>query len=103
MVNIVIYLNDRFDSNELVRSLLTEKLIASATIDLNNTSYVFENNEIKENVYSVITAQSKSLLFTEIVRYIENRYDEKIPINSTPIIGSNRAFNDFIFNKTIKI
>lgn len=103
MVNIIIYLKEKYDAKELVKTLLKEKFIASATIDFNNVSHTLENNEITENVYNVITAQSKSLLFTEIVDFIKNKFDEKIPINSIPIIGSNRVFNEFIFNKTLKV
>ena len=44
MVNIVIYLKQEFDAMELVKSLLTEKLVASASIDINNASYKMENN-----------------------------------------------------------
>lgn len=103
MVNIIIYLKEKYDAKELVKSLLKEKLIASATIDLNNVSHTFESGEIKEKVYNVITAQSKALLFTEIVGFIEKQLGENIPINSIPIIGSNRVFNDIIFNKTLKV
>ena len=103
MVNIIIYLKEKYDAKELVTTLLKEKLIASASIDLNNVSHTLERNEIIENVFNVITAQSKSLLFNEIVDFVEKRFVEKIPINSIPIIGSNRVFNEIIFNKTLKV
>ena len=103
MVNIIIYLKEKYDAKELVTTLLKEKLIASASIDLNNVSHTLERNEIIENVFNVITAQSKSLLFNEIVDFVEKRFEEKIPINSIPIIGSNSVFNEIIFNKTLKV
>jgi uncharacterized protein involved in tolerance to divalent cations len=67
MVNIIIYLKKEHSAKELVKSLLEEKLIASATIDENNISYKLENSIFSEEVISVITAQSKSLLFSDIV------------------------------------
>lgn len=103
MVNIVIYLKEKYDAKDVVKSLLKEKLIASASIDLNNVSYTLENDELIENVYTVITVQSKSLLFSEIVNFIENKFEEQILINSIPIIGSNTVFNDFVAGKTLKV
>jgi uncharacterized protein involved in tolerance to divalent cations len=103
MVNIIIYLKKEHDAEKLVRFLLTEKLIATASIDEDNISYNFENNELRENVHSVITAQSKALLFNKIVETIEKNYSEKIPINAIPIISSNNSFNELINNRTIKI
>ena len=99
----LIYLKEKYDAKELITTLLKEKLIASASIDLNNVSHTLERNEIIENVFNIITAQSNSLLFNEIVDFVEKRFDEKIPINSIPIIGSNRVFNESIFNKTLKV
>jgi len=80
-----------------------KRKINSVSVDLNNVSHTLERNEIIENVFNVITAQSKSLLFNEIVDFVEKRFEEKIPINSIPIIGSNRVFNEIIFNKTLKV
>ncbi len=71
MVNVLIYLKKEDSAKELVKYLLEEKLIASATIDENNISYKLENSLFSEEVFSVITAQSKSLLFSEIVRTVE--------------------------------
>ena len=88
MVNIVIYLKQEFDAMELVKSLLTEKLVASATIDINNASYKMENNKLVGEIFSVITAQSKALLFAEIVKHVEEKLGEEIPIISMPIVSS---------------
>ena len=103
MVNIIIYLKKQESAKELVNFLLEEKLIASATIDENNISYKLENNKFSEEVFSVITAQSKSLLFNEIVKAVEAKTGENTPINSTPIVATNRIFDDNIRNKTIPI
>ena len=68
MINVIIYLKKQHKAKELVKHLLTEKLIASASIDENNISYRMEENIVVEEVNDVITAQSKSLLFTEILK-----------------------------------
>ena len=99
----MVYLSEKYDAKELVVSLLKEKLIASATIDFNNVSYIYEEEIIKENVYNVITAQSKSLLFSNIVKFIEDRYEDTISINAIPIISSNTTFNEIVFDKTLKV
>ncbi|MFE3868576.1 hypothetical protein ACFX5E_10895 [Flavobacterium sp. LS2P90] len=103
MVNVIIYLKKQDSAKELVKFLLEEKLIASATIDENNISYKMENNTFSENVFSVITAQSKSLLFNDIVVAVEAKIGEDTPINSTPIIGSNLIFDNVIRDKTLSI
>lgn len=103
MINVMIYLENTHDAEELVSVLLRKQLIASATIDLNNISYVIEGDQIIQNNYNVITAQSKSLLFSEVVKFVEYQYGKHIPIISIPIIGSNSTFNEFITTKTLKI
>ncbi len=103
MVNIIIYLKKGHDAKELVKFLLSEKLIASASIDDNNVSYKFENGVFLEEVYTVITSQSKSLLFTDIVKAVESRIGEETPINSIPIVSTNKIFDDNIRSKTIPI
>jgi uncharacterized protein involved in tolerance to divalent cations len=101
MVNVVIYLKDEYDAIELVKFLLTEKLIASASIDQNNVSYKMNENELTKDVYSVITCQSKSLLFNDIIEAVELRIGVQVPISSTPIVAANRMFDYSIRTKTI--
>ncbi|MBK9319235.1 MAG: hypothetical protein IPM91_10665 [Bacteroidetes bacterium] len=84
MVNIIIYLKKTYNAKEVVRELLAEKLIASASIDENNISYKMENGVLIEELSSVITAQSKSLLFSEIAKSLQNMFGEEIPIISSP-------------------
>lgn len=103
MVNVIIYLKKKHKAKEVVKQLLSERLIASASIDENNVSYKLEKNILVETVYSVITAQSKSLLFDEIVKLVESITGEETPINSTPIVGSNRSFDESIKSKTIPV
>jgi uncharacterized protein involved in tolerance to divalent cations len=103
MINIVIYLKKQHNAKELVKHLLTEKLIASASIDENNISYRMEANAVVEEVNNVITAQSKSLLFTEILKAVRYKIGEEVPINSTPIVGVNRIFDEIIRSSTLPI
>ena len=103
MVNIIIYLKKGHDPKELVKYLITEKLIASASIDENNISYELVDAVVSEVMCSVITSQSKALLFNQIVKAVEEKIGEGTPINSTPIIGSNKIFDHIIRTRTIQV
>jgi uncharacterized protein involved in tolerance to divalent cations len=103
MVNVIIYLKKEHNAIEFVKFLLTEKLVASASMDENNVSYKLLDGKLYEDVYTVITAQTKSLLFNEIVKLVEERIGDEIPIISSPIVASNRIFDDNIKSKTIAI
>ena len=100
MINVIIYLNKEHNPMELVKFLLTEELISAASIDENNLSYSLSDSGFSEVLYNVITAQSKSLLFNNLVNAIENKIGREIPICSTPIVGSNRSFDDAVRTHT---
>lgn len=101
MVNVIIYLKKEFDAEELVIFLLSEKLIASASIDENNTVYRMQKDEVTKELYNVITAKSKSLLLSKIINVVGQKINNEVLINSTPIVGSNKFFDDLIINNTI--
>jgi len=103
MVNIIIYLKEEYNAEELVKFLLSEKLIASASIDENNVSYKMNNGNFQKEVFSVITAKSKSLLLSRIITAVEKKTDNEVLINSTPIVGSNKNFDDLIIGNTMLI
>jgi uncharacterized protein involved in tolerance to divalent cations len=103
MVNVIIYLEKDFDAEELVKSLLSAKLIASAVIDINNISYTMVNNKFCKKVYSVITAKSKSLLINNIIREVDERINGEVLINAIPIVGSNKTFDDLVKRNTIPV
>lgn len=103
MINVVIHLRKEHDAKKLIQLLLTKKLIAAASIDFDNISYKMKEGCIVEETFNVITAQSKSLLFNEIVNILEKEIDQSIAINSTPIIGANGFFNESVRTKTIPI
>jgi uncharacterized protein involved in tolerance to divalent cations len=103
MVNVIIYLKKEFEAEELVCFLLTEKLIATASIDENNISYKIHNGNIHKEVYSVITAKTKAVLLNTIIKVVEERIGVDVLINSTPIAGSNKIFDELVRENTIQI
>lgn len=102
MVNVLIYLNQSSNAEEIVFELLKSKLIANASIDIDNINYHLENNEIVKTVNTVITAQTKSLLFSSIESIIHNKFGTDIPVYSLPITQANTSFDLLIRNSTIK-
>ncbi len=102
MVNIIIYLEQAKEAQEVVNELLALKLIANASIDIDNVSYRLADDRIERSIHSVITAQTKSLLFSQIERLIQEKHGENVPIFSMPITQANHTFDDLIRNSTIK-
>jgi uncharacterized protein involved in tolerance to divalent cations len=96
MVNVLIYLDKDHNHEKLVEFLLSEKLIAAASIDFNNLSYTLRDNKIVEDVFCVITAQSKALLFNDIVKAVEEKIGKGISIVALPIVGYNKEYNELI-------
>ncbi len=103
MVNITIYLKKEYDAKEIVMFLLEKKLIASFTLDINNVSYKLENGVLTELVYNVITSQSKSLLFNDILKALESKTGEETLVISTPIVGSSKVFDELIKRNTLPV
>ena len=103
MVNIIIYLSKNHPAQELVNELLLEGLIANASIDVDNISYKKEQEGIVQSVNTVITCQTKSMLFPLIEKLIQEKHGEEIQVYSLPIIQSNSTFDKMIRNRTIKI
>lgn len=102
MVNIVIYLKENHPAKELVNELLEQGLIANASIDKDNISYKKESEGVVQTVNTVITCQTKSILFPQVELLVRQKYGEEIPIYSLPIIQSNSSFDQMIRNRTIK-
>lgn len=103
MINMIVYLKKQHDPVELAEQLLRENLIASATIDENNISYELNDGVLEQQVNYVITMQTKALLFNEITRIVEAKFGQETPINSVPIVSSNKMFEETIKSKTKKI
>lgn len=102
MINVIIYLNEVNEAHELVDILLEQELVANASIDANNISYRLENGRTIKNVDSVITAQTKGLLFTEIEQLIIKRYGDTVQVYSIPITQASHTFDSLIRNSTRK-
>lgn len=103
MVNIIVYLEQAKEAQELVNELLSLKLVANASIDIDNVSYrLAQDDKIERSIHSVITAQTKSLLFSHIEKFIHEKHGEHIPIFSMPITQANHSFDHLIRNSTIK-
>ncbi len=105
MVNIVIYLENelRKKSQELVQSLLKHELVASASIDEDNSYYIKKKNEVLKTTHTVITAQTKSLMFSDVVSFIKSELGEKVPVFSMPLTQMNDHFNEYIKSRTKKV
>jgi hypothetical protein len=102
MINLIIYLKQDYDPVLLVEKLLTCQLIASASIDQNNESFTLKDGTLSREVYNVITAQTKALLFTEIAKLIEGECGREVPVNATPIVASNKIFDELLRSRTLK-
>ena len=100
MVNVLIYLNSEFDPNLVVKRLLEERIIAKATIDLDNISYEFNDGDLVIKKYSIVTIQTRSLLFSKLVEMVETEFSTELPIYSLPITQSNNWFDQFIREQT---
>lgn len=76
-------------------------MIASASIDKNNISYRISEFGFSEELYDIITAQSKSILFNDIVKVVEGKIGKETPIKATPIVGSNKMIDESIKSKIL--
>lgn len=96
------YLDKSNDAEELVIDLLKKGLVAHASIDLNNNSMTMEKGKIKRQLCSLITAQTKALLFNKISEFLTNKYKNHIKIYSAPIAQCNEVFSELIRKNTIE-
>jgi uncharacterized protein involved in tolerance to divalent cations len=103
MINVIIYLKKEHNPHELVKFLLEKKLIASASIDMENKSYLMKDGGLLEEIYNVITAHTKASLLTNIIEASDGKIGEPITINSVPIVGMSSIFNETVKSKTIRV
>jgi hypothetical protein len=101
MVSLVIYLKKDFDPVELVEKLLNAQLIASVSLDQKNESLTLQDGILSKQIYNVITAQTKSLLFAGIAKMIEGEFGPGVPVNATPIVASNKIFEELFKARTL--
>ncbi len=102
MINLIIYLKKEYDPVSLVEILLSNQLIARASIDHNNESFRLNDGTVQRKIYNVITAQTKSLLFPEIANLVEDLFGKNVPMNATPIVAANTIFDELVRSKTLK-
>jgi uncharacterized protein involved in tolerance to divalent cations len=103
MINLVIYLKKEQNASLLIEKLFQQELIGMASIDENNSSYVLNEGKVQQMIHTVITVQTKALLFSEITKLVESEYGTNVPINCLPIVGSNGSFDHIIRENTKKI
>ncbi|MCE2713559.1 MAG: divalent cation tolerance protein CutA [Flavobacteriia bacterium] len=102
MVNVIIYLGKSHDPGNLVDVLLKKKLIAKATIDSDNVTYVLKDDEVSTETNTVITVQTKSLLFSQIEQLVAEMYGSSVPIFSLPITQANQQFDKMVRENTLR-
>lgn len=103
MINVYIYLDSKKDAKELVVGLMEDNLLAHASIDKDNYTYIKIDGKIHEQTNFVITGQTKALLFNHILKYISDKGIENTKVYSLPITQCNENFGDIIRNNTLKI
>jgi uncharacterized protein involved in tolerance to divalent cations len=96
MVNVIIYLDKKHNSRNLIDALLKRMLAAKASVDIDNVSYYLEDGEIVTRGRTVITLQTRARLFSAIDRFLEEWFGEQIPMCSVPITQVNSSFDEFI-------
>ncbi len=103
MINVYIYLDSQKDAHQLVTGLMEKELLAHASIDKDNHSFIKIDGKITEESNFVITGQTKALLFTHIIEFIEKCGIENTKIYSLPITQCNENFAEIIRNSTMKV
>jgi uncharacterized protein involved in tolerance to divalent cations len=102
MINIMIYFEKLDEAQMLINQLLSESLIANASIDSNNISYMLKEGVIQTKIYAVVTAQTKNLLFSQIEHIVAEKFGDSVLMYSLPITNANIYFDQEIRNKTLR-
>ncbi|MFK8044648.1 MAG: divalent cation tolerance protein CutA [Crocinitomicaceae bacterium] len=103
MINLIIYLNSESEAKTLVNDLLTNRLVASASIDSDNEYYTILEGQVCKTIHTVITAQTKANLFSSIEAFVAEKIGIKPPIFSLPITQTNDNFADDIRSRTKQV
>lgn len=102
MVTVIIYLDENEHAEELVKGLLKSGLAASASIDSDNSYYEINDGDVNKTTHTVITAQTKALLFSKIELFVINTIGNEVPMFSLPITQTNQFFDKYIRERTMK-
>lgn len=100
MINVFIYVKKEEEARSLAQALLHKQLVANISIDFNNHVYSAFNGKLKEEVNCLLTAQSKALLFQDILDEVKERLRDHVKIYSTPITQCNDHFSELIRTQT---
>lgn len=101
MVTVIIYLEESSHAEELVNGLLKSGLAASASIDSDNSYYEINDGTVNKTTHTVITAQTKALLFSKIELFVINMIGTEVPMYSLPITQANQFFDQYIRKRTM--
>ncbi len=100
MINVFIYVEKEEEARTLALVLLQKRLVAHISIDFNNHVYSAFNDELKEDINCLLTAQTKALLFEDILQVVQERLHDHVKIYSAPITQCNNHFSELIRKKT---
>jgi uncharacterized protein involved in tolerance to divalent cations len=103
MINVYIYLDSQKNAKQIVKGLMEDGLLAHASIDKDNHSFINDDGKIQEQINYVVTGQTKALLFNQILSHISSKGLENIKVYSLPITQCNENFGEIIRNNTQKI
>ncbi len=96
MINAILYLDSTELAEELAKEFLQRGLAASTSIDIDNRYFVLDKGEVKNTIHTVLTLQTKALLFKEICEYVTSRLGKDVPVFTLPITQTNDYFYHFV-------
>ncbi len=103
MINVCIAHPHEANARKMANELLQHKLVARLSIDYDNHVFeVDENDVVREVSISLVTAQTKAILFQEILNFVHQNYGDDIPVYSLPITQGNEELTRIIREKTKK-
>lgn len=100
MISVYIYINNEEDAESLVGELLQQRLVAHASVDRENNSMRLMDGRVVKELQYVITAQTRALLFNELVNFIKLKFSSEPKIFSLPVTQCNEGFSEFIRQQT---
>lgn len=100
MITVYISLEDQSKAKDIAKALLTEKLVVEVRIDYDNHVFNLVNNQVVERTTCILTMQTKGMLFTEIMDFVQEKFGKEIPVYSVPITQGNESLTNKIRNNT---
>lgn len=100
MITVYISLEDQSKAKDIAKALLTEKLVVEVRIDYDNHVFNLVNNKVVERTTCILTMQTKGMLFTEIMDFVQEKFGKEIPVYSVPITQGNESLTNKIRNNT---